>query len=539
VVAGVCFALSGAALMAQAPPAKEDTPAFVGNKTSKTFHRPTCASVKRIAAKSRVDLTSLEDAKEKGFRACATCKPAGDEAADDMPAAKGKPSAKGAGKASTAKGAMKKGEPDPPAAAKPADENGLKFSRDVAPIIVGNCIGCHNPTQKRGKFDLTTFQKLIGGSAKGKVIVPGKPDESVLLLRVKGEENPKMPPGQRNLSAEAIAKIEQWIKAGAILDAGVEPTVELAKVAPTPEMLRRNALLKLSNEERDKQALDVALERWKKASSKTTPELTPDKHFLLFSNLPKDRAKQILKAMEVQYTRVGQLLGPAAASTLGGPEKISLYVFNDRNSYIEFIRANENREVDDEVEAHGNLAVETPYLAALDPLGGGEDPHAGSASKKSAGRSKRDEEPTGPTRSLVGLLAEQLGVGVASQSGKPPRWLALGLGAFLGSAVEPRSPYYRKLRNEVSEAYQQGWSPKVQEALGGEGEPLRIRAIGFSMMEWLNGAARQAFAPFVREMLEGGEKLDPTVQGIFGGATRDQFLSEWGGWVVSHYGRGR
>ena len=30
-------------------------------------------------------------------------------------------------------------------------DSGVKFSRDIAPILVGNCIGCHNPERRRGK----------------------------------------------------------------------------------------------------------------------------------------------------------------------------------------------------------------------------------------------------------------------------------------------------------------------------------------------------------------------------------------------------
>jgi mono/diheme cytochrome c family protein len=515
VLATAVTVLGGAAFQAQQPAdAANGSAAVVANKTSKTYHRTTCAALKRLAAKNRVRFESAREAREKGFKPCTICKPDGEAA----------PAASKTG---------------PPAVAK-TDDKSLKFSRDIAPILVGNCIGCHNPEQRRGRFDLTTFEKLMKGSEKEKVIVPGKPDESHLVLRLRGEETPKMPQGaNRNLTEEAINKIEAWVKQGALLDAGIEPTAELAKVAPTPEMIRRDALAKLSADERDKRLETVALDRWKKASTKTTPEATPDKHFILFGNLPKDRAKQVLKGMEAEYITVGRLLGPAAAPALGGPEKISLYVFNDRTSYVEFVRANENRELDSEIEAHGNLAVEAPYLAALDPLNGAEDSHVSSSSKKGSGKSKREEELTGPERSLLGLLAEQLGVSAATQSGKPPRWLTLGLGAYVGSLVEPRSPYYRHLRNDVAAVYSQGWRTKVQDALGGEVETSRVRAVGFSMMEWLASAARPGFPPFLRELLGGNERLDQAIEGIFGAATRDAFLIEWGGWVAAHYGRGR
>ena len=47
--------------------------AYIGNKNSKTFHRPTCSSLP--AEKNRVYLETREEAVEKGYNACKICKP--------------------------------------------------------------------------------------------------------------------------------------------------------------------------------------------------------------------------------------------------------------------------------------------------------------------------------------------------------------------------------------------------------------------------------------------------------------------------------
>ena len=47
-----------------------------------------------------------------------------------------------------------------------------------------------------------------------------------------------------------------------------------------------------------------------------------------------------------------------------------------------------------------------------------------------------EREPSGPERSLAGLLAEQLGASAAREGTKAPRWLALGLGAYVGLPAE-------------------------------------------------------------------------------------------------------
>ena len=75
-------------------------------------------------------------------------------------------------------GAEKKEMEKPaPAPAPASGSDALVFSRDIAPILVANCGGCHiTPPKKRGEFDMTSFQKLLTGGAKHKasVIVAGK-----------------------------------------------------------------------------------------------------------------------------------------------------------------------------------------------------------------------------------------------------------------------------------------------------------------------------------------------------------------------------
>ena len=103
----------------------------------------------------------------------------------------------------------------------------LKFSQDIAPILVANCTGCHSGDGnglRRGKLNLSTFASMQTGTPDHKVIQPGKPEESTLVRRIKGEDEPRMPQGaQAALSAAAIAKIERWVKEGATLDTGQRP----------------------------------------------------------------------------------------------------------------------------------------------------------------------------------------------------------------------------------------------------------------------------------------------------------------------------
>jgi hypothetical protein len=445
-------------------------------------------------------------------------------------------------KTSKKKSRGKRGIPKP---ATPAEEKAtpgagaadgtLKFSRDIAPILVGNCTSCHNekPQSKKIKLDMTTFEKLMAGTPAGKVIVPGKPEESHLVLRIKGEESPKMPQGaNRTLTEASIAKIEEWVKGGAVLDAGLDPKKPIASYASSPDDLRKNDLAKLAPEARDKLVEAAGLARWKKANPKATPEVISGAHFLMFSTIPKERANAALKAVESQFTPVKGLLG---AKAVEWGEKGSLFVFSDTASFVEFVRANENREVEKGDTGTAKFSGPQPYVAVIDPSGGRDE--AASATKKAV-RSKRGEEDGsgGGDRTLAGVLTEQFVIGAAAQAGKPPRWVSLGLGALVAMRIERGSAYYTKIRRDAFQLAEQGWQSKANEALGDGGKSSEVRAVGFAILEWLGSVERALPAEFVGGMLAGGDKLDEVIATVLNG-TRVDFLAGSGEFIANRYGR--
>ena len=415
-----------------------------------------------------------------------------------------------------------KTETDPAGTTPAAASNELlKFSRDIAPIIVANCAGCHNGTQKRTKLNLTSFEKMMEGAASGMVIIGGKPEESHLVLRIQGEETPKMPQGgNRNLSEVAITKIESWVKAGAILDAGIDPKAPMAKYAASPEDLRKAELAKLPAQQRDKLVETSGLERWKKAS-KLKPEVASNTHFVLFSTLSKERSTAALKVLDTQYTQVRSLLGPKSVEW---GEKASLFVFPNAATYVEFVRAMENRDIEAGDVGSAKMTIPQPYVAVVDPTGGRDEPSTaspGTAPKKGA-RGKKGLDDEGSTeRSLASVLGEQFVIGAAGRAGNCPRWLSLGLGSFLISRAEPRA--FNAVRAEARRLFDRGWTSKAQDALGDEGKIEEVRAVGFAILEYLYAADRRVIPAFVQGMLEGGKNLDDVLGKVLN-MSRAEFL---------------
>ncbi len=87
------------------------------------------------------------------------------------------------------------------------------FESKVLPLLTSRCSQCHGGTQKKsGLGVLSVAELLAGGATRGAAIVPGHPEESVLIKMVSGRVKPRMPFGKEPLSADEIALITAWIK---------------------------------------------------------------------------------------------------------------------------------------------------------------------------------------------------------------------------------------------------------------------------------------------------------------------------------------
>jgi mono/diheme cytochrome c family protein len=118
-----------------------------------------------------------------------------------------------------------------PAQGKPAQEKSISFINDVAPILNDNCFVCHNAVKVLGKYDMTTFEKLMAGGPSGKPIVAGKPEDSEFYTLLVSTEERRMPPRDmgRAVPKDKAALIARWIKEGAKLDTGLDPKADLVK----------------------------------------------------------------------------------------------------------------------------------------------------------------------------------------------------------------------------------------------------------------------------------------------------------------------
>jgi mono/diheme cytochrome c family protein len=97
----------------------------------------------------------------------------------------------------------------------------LTFNEHIQPILAENCYACHGVDSGSRKAELrldraefATAKRKDGGPA----IVPGKPEESLLVQRIESKDERKvMPPPEahKTLHPEQIALLRRWIAEGA------------------------------------------------------------------------------------------------------------------------------------------------------------------------------------------------------------------------------------------------------------------------------------------------------------------------------------
>ena len=99
--------------------------------------------------------------------------------------------------------------------------SGVSYSKQVQPLFNQGCGGqnnaCHGPeTFASLQFSLDTY---LHETSRVGIIVPGAPDQSLLILTINGKSPPAMPPaGSPALTQNQITGMQTWITEGARSD---------------------------------------------------------------------------------------------------------------------------------------------------------------------------------------------------------------------------------------------------------------------------------------------------------------------------------
>ena len=99
-----------------------------------------------------------------------------------------------------------------------ADDREDFFEAKIRPVLIESCLRCHGDSKKSGALRIDSREALLKGGASGEAIVPGKPEESLLIRAIQRQEDVSaMPPEkEKALRPNQVADFVAWIKAGAV-----------------------------------------------------------------------------------------------------------------------------------------------------------------------------------------------------------------------------------------------------------------------------------------------------------------------------------
>lgn len=115
--------------------------------------------------------------------------------------------------------ANKKEKPGPAKAVPAKKESKISYTRDVLPFLQQYCGECHNKEKSTAGYNVTSYETLLKRGQYGSLVVPGNSDISRVCEVMQGMSKSMPPGGSAQPPREEIAKIFEWVEAGALNDA--------------------------------------------------------------------------------------------------------------------------------------------------------------------------------------------------------------------------------------------------------------------------------------------------------------------------------
>ena len=366
----------------------------------------------------------------------------------------------------------------------------ISFAKDIAPIFVASCTGCHGDMRPRNNFSLLTFERLLRGGDRGAPITPGKPAESLLIGKLKGTaDGAQMPMNMPPLSTDVIAKIEKWISEGAKYDApdAKQSIVEVAALA------KANAA---THEELSADRAKLAASNWRLVMPDSTPDRFESANFLALGNVGENSLAEIGAQAEAIAPKVKEMFkAPSDQPIVKG--RMTLFAFRIGYDYNELGKMVERRDIPAGTKGHFRYTIVDAYGAMVPP--------------------RADEY------SLQGLLAQQIaGVHIAAQGRGVPRWFAEGCGRVAAARFANDDLRVKAWNDAVPQVVSSMKAP--DDFMTGKLEQEQTDIASYSFVAFLMKDARR-FSQLIDGLRKGGE-FNQTFTAAFGGAP-NQVAPAW------------
>jgi WD40 repeat protein len=121
----------------------------------------------------------------------------------------------------------------------PSRKQPVSYAKEISDILENKCIGCHGAALSENRLNLESVAAMRKGGRRGRALVPGKADDSLMFKLAAHRMEPVMPPSDKPankpLTAEELGLLKSWIDAGAKDDSS--QTAASRSEEPEPNVL--------------------------------------------------------------------------------------------------------------------------------------------------------------------------------------------------------------------------------------------------------------------------------------------------------------
>ena len=381
----------------------------------------------------------------------------------------------------------------------------VSFAADVAPVLVAQCVGCHDAMQPEANLSMVTLERLLRGGRGGSAVVSGKGTESLLIKKIKGAgiEGQRMPLGKPPLADEVIATIQKWIDQGAKLDL-LTPQTEMETLAAAGRSQ------KLPHEDLKKVRFRAGGSLWARAIPDDKAVAIERGDVLVSGNLSAAKMEDLADAAEAVAGRLQEeMMGGKSPIIKGGVVVYGFAKGYDLSSFWQTVFSDDRPKG---ITAGGGVLGDVVYAAVIPPT-----TDKSSGGKDDAGANTRV------------LLAEQMTTAALLGRGVPA-WFAKGAGRAVAMKFEPKAGLVETWRRDLPAAVQRCGSPA--DFFSGHGDSVAMATVG--------GGFIGAIMPSVSRLealvgqLDAGTPFDQAFINVFRSPPQQLFEA----WVAQQAARG-
>ena len=374
---------------------------------------------------------------------------------------------------------------------KPAGNETVSFTRDMAPWMSNLCLNCHNSRNKSGGLSVETFYDLMKGGDSGEVIIPGDQENSRFFRLVGGLELPRMPQGQARITRKNYEDMKKWFAEGNTFD-GADPRTNIRTYIRTEAEMMADAFRSKTEEEMQAHRKEQTELQLRRSVPNDPQRFLESEHFLLAGNVSDNRLKEVSDWAEKQLEELHKLFGGSGKPWRG---RLAVFVLKDRFSYDEFNEVIEERRVDREMVGHSNVSTsqENAYVVIQD-LG--------------------DQNESGVTTEQN--LSEHLTGAYLRQSGSVlPNWLVRGTGLVMALTGSDANKQRNLLKQSAAGLVKTLDRPQNLFAEG-TFSPSAVGPVGFALVSYLLQEGGSAKFAQLASALQQGRTIDQACQAAYG-----------------------